>query len=141
MIEIGKSSKKSLEAFKYVGEKKSSFRKDPSHSQNESRGGGRQVIETIIVNMVHSRVRFKIIADGSFNMGVQQHKVNTSLENLKKVPFTNNSKLVLLASMTLIHPVVRKLLTKEIANVPLAGRLSQFVRQWKKTPATKKFCQ
>ena len=79
----------------------------------------------------HSRVRFKIIAEGNFNMGVQQHKVNISLRNLK-VLFTNNSKLVPLASMTLIHPVVRKLCTEEIPNVPLAGRLSQFVKQWKK---------
>ena len=34
--------------------------------------------------------------------------------------------------MTLIHLVVRKLFTKEIPNVPVAGRLSQFVKQWKK---------
>ena len=91
-----------------------------------------QVIETNI-NMVDSRVHFTIIVEENFNMGVQQHKVNTSLENLKEVPFTNNSKLVPLTSMTLIHPVVRKLFTEEIPNVPrLAGRLSQFARQWKK---------
>ena len=91
-----------------------------------------QVTETNI-NIVDSRVRFTIIAEGNFNMGVQQHKVNTSLENLKEVSFTNNSKLVPLTSMTLIHPVVRKLFTEEIPNVPrLAGRLSQFVKQWKK---------
>ena len=62
-------------------------------------------------------------------MEVQNHKVNTSSENLKEVPFTNNSKLVPLASMTLIHPVVRKLFTEEIPNVPLAGSLSKFVKQ------------
>ena len=91
-----------------------------------------QIIETNI-NMVHSRVRFTIIAEGNFNMGVQQHKVNTSLENLKEVHFTNNSKLVPLTSMTLIHPEVRKLFAEEIPNVlGLAGRLSQFVKQWKK---------
>ena len=91
-----------------------------------------QVTETNI-NIVDSRVRFTIIAEGNFNMGVQQHKVNTCLENLKEVPFTNNSKLVPLTSMTLIHPVVRKLFTEEIRNVPrLAGGLSQFVKQWKK---------
>ena len=100
-----------------------------------------QVIETNI-NMVDCRVRFTIIAESNFNMGVQQHKVNTSLENLKEVSFTNNSKLVPLTSMTLIHPVVRKLFTEEIPNVPrLAGRLSQFVKHWKKLHATKKFCQ
>ena len=79
----------------------------------------------------HSRVRFKIIAEGNFIMGVQQHMINTSLGNLE-LPFTSNSKLVPLASMTLIHPVVRKLCTEEIPNVLLAGRLSQFVKQWKK---------
>ena len=65
-------------------------------------------------------------------MEVQEHRVNTSLENLKEVPFTNNPNLVPLASMTLIHRVVRKLFTKEISNVPLAGRLSQSVKQWEK---------
>ena len=34
--------------------------------------------------------------------------------------------------MTLMRPVVRKLFTEEISNVPLAGRLSQFVKQWEK---------
>ena len=34
--------------------------------------------------------------------------------------------------MTLIHPVVRKLFTEKIPNVPLAGRLSEFVKQWEK---------
>ena len=82
--------------------------------------------------MVLAKVRFKIIAEGNFNMEVHQHKVNISLENLKEIPFTNNSKLIPLASMTMIHPVTRKLFTEEIINVPLAGRLSQFVKQWKK---------
>ena len=72
--------------------------------------------------MVYSRVLFKVIVEGNFNMEVQQHKVNTSLENLKEVPFTSNSKLVPPASMTMIHPVVRKLFTEEISNAPLAGR-------------------
>ena len=78
--------------------------------------------------MVDSKVHFNIIAEGNSDMEVQQHKVNTSLENLKEVPFTNNSKQVPLALMTLIHPVVRKLFTKEIPNVPLAGKLSHFVK-------------
>ena len=41
MIEIEKSRKKSLETFKDVFEKKSPFRKSPSHSQNKPHGGGR----------------------------------------------------------------------------------------------------
>ena len=60
--------------------------------------------------MVDSRVRFKILAEGNFNMGVQQHKVNSSLEYVKGARFSKNSKLVPLASMTLIHPVLRKII-------------------------------
>ena len=101
---------------------------------------GNKVIETNI-NMINYKARFNIIVEGNFNMEVQQHMENTSLENLKEVSFTNNSKLFPLASMTFIHPVVRKLSTKEIPNVPLAGRLSQFVKQCKKIHATKKLCQ
>ena len=40
MTEIEKSRKKTLEAFKDVGEKKSTFRKGPSHSQNKPHGRG-----------------------------------------------------------------------------------------------------
>ena len=97
---------------------------------------GNQVIE-MNINMVDSKVHFNIIVERNFNMEVQQHRANTSLENLNEVSFNNNSKLVPLASVTLIHPVVRKLFTKEIPNVPLAGRLSYE----KKLHATKKFCQ
>ena len=47
----------------------------------------------------------------------------SSWENLKEVPFSNNSQEVPLASMTLIHPVVRKLFTEEILNsISLAGQ-------------------
>ena len=93
---------------------------------------GNQEIQTNIINMINSKVRFKIIAEEDFYVKVQQHKVNTFLENLKEVPFTNNSKLVPLASMTLIPPIVRNLFTEEISNVSLAGRRSQFVKQKKK---------
>ena len=40
MTEIEKSRKKTLEAFKDVGEKKSTFRKGPSHGQNKPHGRG-----------------------------------------------------------------------------------------------------
>ena len=40
MIGIEKSMKKSLEAFKDVGEKKSPFRKGPSYTQNKPHGAG-----------------------------------------------------------------------------------------------------
>ena len=51
---------------------------------------GNQVIETNIINMADSRLHFKIIAEGNFNMEFQEHKVFTSLKNLKEVTFTNN---------------------------------------------------
>ena len=41
MIEIKKSTRKSLEAFKDIGGKKYPFRKGPWHSQNKPHGGGR----------------------------------------------------------------------------------------------------
>ena len=63
---------------------------------------GNQVIEPNI-NMVNSKLHFNIIAGGNFSIEVQRHRVNTSSENLKVVPFTNNTKLVSLASITLIH--------------------------------------
>ena len=69
---------------------------------------GNQVIETNIINMVDSRVRFKIIAERNFITKVEQLKVNISVENLKEVRLTNNSKLMPIASMTLIHLVVTK---------------------------------
>ena len=122
MTEIKKSRKKSLEVFKDFGKKKSPLQKSPSHSQNKPHGrrcyycfAGKQGNRDVSIrNMADSRVCFKIIVEGSFNIVVQQHKVNISLENLKEVPFTNNSKLVPLASMTLIHAVVRKLFTEEV---------------------------
>ena len=46
----------------------------------------------------------------SLYIGVQQHKVNSSLEYLKGARFSKNSKLVPLASMILIHPVLRKII-------------------------------
>ena len=66
-----------------------------------------QVIATNI-NIVDYRVRFKIIVEGNFNMEVQPHKVDPSLENLNEVPFTNNSKLVPLVSMTFKKIIYRR---------------------------------
>ena len=54
---------------------------------------GNQVIETKI-NTVNSKVRFNIVAKGSFRMEVQQYRVNTSLQNLKEVPFTSSKKII-----------------------------------------------
>ena len=54
---------------------------------------GNQVIETKI-NTVNSKVRFNIVAKGSFRMEVQQYRVNTSLQNLNEVPFTSSKKII-----------------------------------------------
>ena len=133
MIEIEKSRKKSLEAFKDVGEKKSPFRKGSSYNQNKLHGGGRYYYAGKPVNRdqhKHGKFQrpFQHNSGRKFPYGSSATQGKSSLENLKEVPFTNNSKQVPLASITLIHPVVRKLFTEEIPNVPLVGRLSQFVK-------------
>ena len=75
---------------------------------------GSQIIKTNKINMVYSRDRFKIMAEGNFSMEVQQRKEKfSSTEPLKEVPFTNNSKVVPLASMTMIHTVIKNYLPKK----------------------------
>ena len=108
MIEVEKSRKKSLEAFKVVGNKKSPFQKSLLHSQSKphSRGcyyyagkPGNQDVN--IINMEDSRVRFKIIAKGNFTMEISLSSATQCkylLGKSKGGPFTNNSKLVPLAS-------------------------------------------
>ena len=57
-----------------------------------------------------------------------QHKMeNTFLTIQKEVPVTSNSELVPLikiATLALVHPIIKKLFTKSIPNVPLAGGLA-----------------
>ena len=69
-------------------------------------------------------------------MQVQHQMVNTAFTIQKEVPTTSNSKLVpLIKIATLEHayPIIRKLFTKSIPNVPLAGRLAYFIAAWEKT--------
>ena len=114
MIGIENSMKKSLEAFKMLARRSLPFEKAlrtvkiNRMAQGSITTRGNQVIETNIINMVDSRVRFKIIAERNFITKVEQLKVNISVENLKEVRLTNNSKLMSIASMTLIHLVVTK---------------------------------
>ena len=68
-------------------------------------------------------------------MQVQHEMVNTSFTIQKEVPVTSNSELVpLMKSATLehVHPIIRKLFTKSIPNVPLTGRLAYFIAAWGK---------
>ena len=66
---------------------------------------------------------------------VQHQIVNTSFTIQKEVPVTSNSELVPLiktATLEHVHPIIRKLFTKSIPNVPLAGRLAYFIAAWEK---------
>ena len=74
----------------------------------------------------------KITTDrNSSNMEIQQHKVNTSLENVKKMSLTNNPKLVPLASLRMVH-LVRIIYQRGMTDIPITGRLSQLLKQCKK---------
>ena len=61
--------------------------------------------------------------------------VNTSFITQKEVPVTRNSELVPLikiATLEHVHPVIRKLFTKSISNVPLAVSLAYLIAAWEK---------
>ena len=63
-------------------------------------------------------------------MQVQHEMVNTSFTIKKEVSVTSNSELVPLiktATLEHVHPIIRKLFTKSILNVPLVGRLAYFI--------------
>ena len=97
-----------------------------------------QVIETKtkMFNFKTTRVQ----APESSIMQVQLQMVNTSFIIQKKVPVVSNSKLVpLIKILEHVHPVIRKLFTKSIPNVPLAGRLAYFIAAWEKITQTKKY--
>ena len=54
--------------------------------------------------------------------------VNNSFMTENEVPVTNK----LVATLEHLHPIIRKLFTKRIQNVPLTGRLPYFITPWKK---------
>ena len=69
-------------------------------------------------------------------MQVQHEMVNTSFTIKKEVSVTSNSELVPLiktATLEHVHPIIRKLFTKSILNVPLVGRLAYFIAAWGKS--------
>ena len=52
-----------------------------------------------------------------------------------EVSVTSNSEqvtLIKIATLEHAHPIIRKLFTKSITNLPLAGRLLYFITAWKK---------
>ena len=56
--------------------------------------------------------------------------VNTSFTIQKEVPVISNSELIppiKIVTLDHVHPIIKKLFTKSIPNVPLAGRLPYFI--------------
>ena len=92
-----------------------------------------QVIETKTKTFDFKTTRVQV--PESYIMQVQHQMVNTSFTMQKEVPVTSNSELVPLikiATLEHVHPIIKKLFTKNIPNVPLTGRLAYFVAAWKK---------
>ena len=61
--------------------------------------------------------------------------VNTSFTIQKEFPVISNSELIppiKIVTLEYVHPIIKKLFTKSIPNVPLAGRLPYFITAWEK---------
>ena len=69
-----------------------------------------------------------------FIMQVQHQMVNTSIIIQKEVHVTNSElvPLIKIATFEHVYPILRKLFTKSILNVPLAGILPYFITAWEK---------
>ena len=83
-----------------------------------------QVIETK-TKMFDFKTKRVQVSESSI-IQVQHQVVNTSFTIQKDVPVTSNSELVPLiktATLEHVHPIIRKLFTKSIPNVSMAGRL------------------
>ena len=139
MIEIEKSKKKLLEAFKDVGEK-FPFQKCPLHSQKKPYGGG------CYYSVGKRGNRDKHNKYDSFQSPFQNNSTRKfqsgSSAKKGKYLFRKSKGLFHQKLKTgdtgvndhqlLTHPIVRKLFVEKIPNVPLAGIPSQFVKQLKK---------
>ena len=71
----------------------------------------------------------------SSNVQDQHQMENTFFTFQKEVPVTSNSELVPLikiATLEHVHPMIKKLFTKSIPYVPLAGGLAYFIAAWEK---------
>ena len=147
IIETERSKKKSLEVFKGNNDKNTPFQKGTLPYRNRPQGGGRyyyttnQVIETKTKMFNFKTTRAQV--PESFIMQVQrQMVVNTSFTIQKEVSVTSNSEMVPLikiATLEHVHPIMKKLFTKNIPNVPLAGRLAYFIAAWVKLLRIKKY--
>ena len=132
-LEIERPKKKSLEVFKVDNHKNTSFRKGPISYQNRPQGGHRYYYTEKSSNQDKNKnVRFQNNASTSAR---KFHHVGLASNGKYffynwKVPVTSNLELVPLikiATLEHVHPVIRKLFTKSIPNVPLAGRLAYFI--------------
>ena len=132
-LEIERPKKKSLEVFKVDNHKNTSFRKGPISYQNRPQGGHRYYYTEKSSNQDKNKnVRFQNNASTSAR---KFHHVGLASNGKYffynwKVPVTSNLELVPLikiATLEHVHPVIRKLFTKSIRNVPLARRLAYFI--------------
>ena len=65
-------------------------------------------------------------------MQVQHQMVNTSFTIQKEVPVTSNWELVSLIKIEHVHLIIEKSFTKDIPNVLLQGRITDFITAWEK---------
>ena len=118
---------KVLEVFKGNNEKNTLFRKGLLPYQNRRQVGGRYYYTAKSSNQDKRKVfDFKttgVQVPGSSIVHVQHQMVNTSFTVQKEVSVTSNSELVPLIKIATLeqgHPIIRKLFTKSIQNIPLA---------------------
>ena len=132
-LEIERPKKKSLEVFKVDNHKNTSFRKISISYQNRPEGGRRYYYTEKSSNQDKNK---NVLFQDNASASVRKFHHLGSASNGKyffynsKVPVTSNLELVPLikiATLEHVHPVIRKLFTKSIPNVPLAGRLAYFI--------------
>ena len=139
IIEIKRSKKKSLEVLwvimiKILPCQKAIYLTKIDHKvERDTITRQNQVIET--KSKIFDFKTTWVQVPESSTMQVQHQMVNTSFIIQKEVPLTSNSELVPLikiATLEHVHPIIRKLFTKTIPNVPLAGGLAYFIAAWEK---------
>ena len=132
-LEIERPKKKSLEVFKVDNHKNTSFRKISISYQNRPEGGRRYYYTEKSSNQDKNK---NVLFQDNASASVRKFHHLGSASNGKyffynsKVPVTSNLELVPLikiATLEHVHPVIRKLFTKSIRNVPLARRLAYFI--------------
>ena len=138
MIGIENSMKKSLEAFKDVGEKKSPFRKGPSYSQNKPHGAGLYYYARKPGNWDQHNKYGRFQSSFQNNSGTKFHYKSWATQGkyLCRKSKGGSSYKQLKTDANSINDFntsgSNKIIFRKIPNVSLAGRLSQYIKQWKK---------